>query len=104
MRHKSQAFEKLFEFISWAENQSGKKLKRYCTDGGEEFDNEARKSWCLEREVQWEPSTSYTPKQNGKAERLNYTLISSVRLIMASMKQPKSLWGEILRIVAHLKN
>ncbi len=28
MRHKSQAFEKFLEFTSWAENQSGKKLKK----------------------------------------------------------------------------
>ena len=104
MQHKSQTFEKFLKFISWAENQSEKKLKRYWTDGGEEFDNEALKSWCLERGVQWEPSAPYTPEQNGKAERLNYTLMSSVRSIMASMKLPKSLWGEILRTVAYLKN
>ncbi len=52
MRHKSQAFEKFLKFISWAENQSGKKLKRYRTGGGGEFDNEALKNWCLEHGVQ----------------------------------------------------
>ncbi len=104
MRHKSQAFEKFLEFISWAENQSGKKLKRYRTDGGGEFDNEALKNWCLEHGVQWEPSAPYTPEQNGKAERFNYTLMSSVRSIMAAMRLPKSLWGEILKTVAYLKN
>ena len=41
MWHKSQAFEKFLEFISWAENQSEKKLKRYRTDVGGEFDNKA---------------------------------------------------------------
>ncbi len=71
MRHKSQAFEKFLEFIYWAENQSGKKLKTYFTDGGREFDSEDPQSWCLERGVQWELSASYTPEQNGKAEKLN---------------------------------
>ncbi len=52
MRNKSQTFEKFLEFISWAENQSGKKLKWYRIDGEGEFDNEALKSWCLECGVQ----------------------------------------------------
>ncbi len=104
MRHKSQAFEKFLEFIPWAESQSGKMLKRYHTDGRGEFDHEALKSWYLECGVQWEPNTLYTPEQNGKVERLNYTLMFSVRSIMVSMKLCKSLWGEILRTVAYLKN
>ena len=91
MWYKSQAFEKFLEFISWAENQSEKKLKKYCIDGGEKFDNKAFKTWCLERGVQWEPSAPYIPKQNGKVERPNNTLMSSIWSIMASMKLPKSL-------------
>lgn len=51
MRNKSQAFEKFLEFIFWKENQSEKKLKRYRTNRGGKFDNEALKSWCLKRGV-----------------------------------------------------
>ncbi len=104
MRHKSQAFEKFVKFVTWAQNQSGNKLKRYRTDFGGEFDNELFKTWCEENGVQWEPSAPYSPEQNGKAERLNYTLMSSVRSILSTMKLPKSLWLEILKTVAYLKN
>ncbi len=79
-------------------------MKKYHTDGGGEFDNKALKNWCLEHGVQWEPSTLYTSKQNGKAERLNYTLMFSVQLIIANMMLLKSLWGEILTTVAYKKN
>ena len=51
-----------------------------------------------------ESSVPYCPEQNGKAERLNYTLISSVRTILSTMKLLKSLWFEILNTVAYLKN
>lgn len=51
MWYKSLAFEKFLGFISWAENLSGKKLKRYYTDGRGEFDNEALQSLCLEHGV-----------------------------------------------------
>ncbi len=44
MRHKSQAFEKFLGFISWAENQSGKKLKRYRTDVEREFNKRFSKA------------------------------------------------------------
>ena len=104
MWYKSQAFEKFLEFISWVENKSGEKLKKYCTDKKKKFDKEALKSWCLEHRVLWDPNASYTLEQNRKAERLNYTLMSSLCLIMAAIKLPKSLWGKILKMVTYLKN
>ena len=101
MQHKSQAFENFVQFIFSVENQLRKKIKKYCTDGVKEFDNEALKSWCLKYRIQWEPSTPYTLEQNRKVKRLNYTLMSFVRSIMAVIKLPKSLWREILKTVAY---
>ncbi len=49
-------------------------------------------------------SVPYTPEQNGKAERLNYTLMSLVRSILSTMHLPKTLWDELIRTVAYLKN
>ena len=91
IRHKSQAFEKFLEFISWAENQSGKKLKRNCRDGAGEFNNKILKSLCLEREVQWELSAPYITQQNGKAERFNCTLMSSASSIVAERRLTMSI-------------
>ncbi len=44
MRHKSQAFEKFVKFVTWEQNQSGNKLKRYRTDFGGKFNNELLKT------------------------------------------------------------
>lgn len=52
MQYKSLAFKKFLEFISLAENPSEKKLIKYYTNGGREFNNKAFKSWCLECGVQ----------------------------------------------------
>ncbi len=103
-RRKSQAFDEFFKFVTWAKTQSGNKLKRYRIDFGREFDNQSFKKWCEENIVQWEPCVPYCPEQNGKAERLNYTLMSSVRTIFSTMKLPKSLLFKILKTVAYLKN
>lgn len=104
MRHKSQAFKKFVKFVTWAQNQSGNKLIRYHTDFRREFDNKLFKIWCQGNGVQWEPNASYSPKQNKKAERLNYTLLFLVRSILSIMKFLKSLWLEIIKTVTYLKN
>ena len=56
------------------------------------------------RGIHWDPRAPYTPKQNGKAERQNYTLLASVCSILTAQKLPKSLWGEILKTTAYPKN
>ncbi len=81
MRRKSQAFVKFQKFIRHTERQSGKKLKRLRTDFGGEFANKAFPEFTPKEGIHWEPSALYTPEQNKKAERLNYTLMSSIRSI-----------------------
>ena len=93
MRTKGQTFDTFQRFIHQAERQSGKKLKHLRTDFGGEFANKA-----------FEEYAPYTPEQNGKAERLNYTLMSSVRSILAAMHLPKTLWDELIKTAAYLKN
>lgn len=90
--------------MTWAQNQFRNKLKRYYTDFGREFDNELFKTWCEKNRVRWKPSALYSPEQNSKTKRLKYTLISLVRFILSTIKLPKSLWFEILKIIAYLKN
>ena len=91
MRTKSQAFYTFQKFICQAERQSRKKLKHLRTDFGGEFANHAFEEYTSKEDVKWEPSAPYTPEQNGKAERLNYTLMSSVCSILSAIHLPKTL-------------
>lgn len=52
----------------------------------------------------WEPSTSYTPEQNGKAKHLIDTLIFFVCLILLAIYLPKIIWDELIKTVTYLKN
>ena len=104
MRTKSQTFDIFQKFIRQAERQSGKKLKHLYTDFGGEFANQVFKEYTAKEGVKWEPSAPYTLKQNGIAKRLNYTLMSSVRSILSAMHLPKTLWDELIKTVAYLKN
>lgn len=67
------------------------KLKHLLTDFGGEFVYQAFEEYSAKEGIKWEPSTPYTLKQNGKTERLNYTLMSLVCFILAAMHLPKTL-------------
>jgi len=44
------------------------------------------------------------PEQNGVAERLNRTLITKARSMLAAAELPKELWGEAVYIACYLRN
>ncbi len=103
-RTKSRTFDIFQKFIRQAERWSRKKLKHLRTDFGGEFANQAFEEYTSKEGVKWEPSAPYSQEQNRKAERLNYTLISSVRSILADIHLLKTLWDELIKTVAYLKN
>ncbi len=104
MKPKSQTFDIFQKFIRQAERQSGKKLKHLHTDFGGKFANKMFEEYTSKESVKWEPGATYTQEQNRKAERLNYTLMSSVRSILADMHLPKTLWDDLIKTSASLKN
>ncbi len=91
MRTKGQAFDIFEKFIRQVERQSGNKLKHLRTDFGRKFANKTFEEFTAKEGIKWEPSTSYTQEQNTKAERFNYTLMSSFGSILAAIHLPKML-------------
>jgi hypothetical protein len=49
-------------------------------------------------------SLPYTPQHNGKAERLNRTLVEKARATLAQAKAPRALWGQAVMTAAYLHN
>ena len=85
MRIKSQALDTFSKFICQAECQSDKKLKHLRTDFGKKFANCIFEEYKSKEGVKLKMSAPYTPEQNEKAERLNYTLMSSIWTILAAI-------------------
>jgi hypothetical protein len=54
--------------------------------------------------MQHQMTVPYTPQQNGKAERLNRTLLERARSMLAESGLPRSLWGEAIRTANYLRN
>ena len=101
---KSETLVKFKEYKAMIELQSGKQIKFLRSNNDGEFDNLGFEQLLQKTDIQWEPTAAYASNQNGKAERINYTLMSIVRSILYSMKLPKSLWGELILIAAFLRN
>jgi hypothetical protein len=51
-----------------------------------------------------ETTAPYTPEQNGKAERLNRTLMERVRAMLQDTKLPNSLWAEAVTTANYIRN
>ena len=61
--------------------------------------------WRKEHGVAWEPTIKGTPEQNGIAERLNQTLLATIRTIIEAFKGLDwSLWPELIQAAVYIRN
>lgn len=86
------------------ELQTGRRVRTVRHDNGGEYLSLGLRAWFSQRGVVQQTTVSYTPQQNGKAERLNRTLMEKVRSMLADSKLPRPLWGEALLTAAILRN
>ena len=51
-----------------------------------------------------ECTVSKTSEQNGVTERMNWTLVETVRAMLSDLKQPKKFWTETLSTASYVRN
>ncbi len=94
-------------FQKWkarAETETGRKLKVLRTDGGGEYTSTEFGRYLEKAGVNHELTIPQTPEQNGVAERMNRTLMESVRSLLADSGLSKEFWGEALSTATYLRN
>jgi hypothetical protein len=99
----SHEWVKIFRDFKKEFEKSGRVIRTLRTDGGTEYLGEMAKELALHH-IKHETTPTYTPTQNGVAERVNRTIIERVRAILAESRLPSSLWAELVRTVVYLKN
>ena len=82
------------DVINMLEKQSGWPLLVVRTDNGSEYINSTLATFFKDKGVLHQTTVRYTPEQNGKAERLNRTLLDRVRAMLEDSGLPKTLWAE----------
>lgn len=90
-------------FISQAENETGNKIKIFRSDNGTEFINKEVREVFQNKGIIHQTSVTFTPEQNGVAERENRILVEAARTMLYA-KDPISLWAESVNTAAYVIN
>lgn len=104
MKNKSDVFNIFKSFKTLVEKETGKVIKIFRTDNGGEYCSSEFERFLKENGIKHETSVPVNPEQNGVAERLNRTLVESVRTLLADSKLEKSFWAEALNTATYIKN
>ncbi|GJS60708.1 retrovirus-related pol polyprotein from transposon TNT 1-94 [Tanacetum coccineum] len=86
------------------ENQNDVKVKQIRIDNDTEFKNSELESFCDEKGISKNFSSSYTPEQNGVVERKNRTLIEAARTMLNGSVLSKNFWTKVVRITCYTQN
>ncbi|RKF60579.1 Retrovirus-related Pol polyprotein from transposon TNT 1-94, partial [Golovinomyces cichoracearum] len=99
MAQKSEVLGLLPEWKHQVELESGERLIKVRSDGVLEL----KKAIKLLSSIH-ESTTANTPEQSGKVERMNRTIVTKARSMLAGPDLPKRLWAEAMATACYLRN
>lgn len=91
-------------WVKRLETLTKKRVQGIRMDSGGEYKRKRLKNLLSERGIIPESTAPYTRQQNGRAERLNRTLLERVRAMLFDSNLPAKLWAETLTAAACVRN
>lgn len=104
LRSKSEAANKIKEYVRWVENLFNRKPRAIRSDGGGEYVGTDLLNFYKAEGIHYQFTTPYTPQQNGVAERKNRALQEMANCLLLDAGLPKRYWGEAVMTAVHLQN
>eukprot|EP00877_Chromochloris_zofingiensis_P012353 jgi/Chrzof1/7371/Cz02g21110.t1 len=104
LKQKSDISKVVPDVFNMLEKQSNNQVKGVRTDNGGEYVNNVLNSYYSSKGIIAQHTVPYSPQQNGKAERLNRTLLDKARSMLADARLPSQLWGEAVVTANYLRN
>ncbi|UYV68969.1 hypothetical protein LAZ67_6001832 [Cordylochernes scorpioides] len=104
LKSKSETQEILKEFIEYIENTTNKRIKKFRSDNGTEFNNQELESNLKRNGIEHQRTTFFSPSQNGRCERTNRSLIEGARALLIESGLPIKFWAEAMNTYTYLKN
>lgn len=104
MKNKSDVFQIFKDWSIMIQKQYDCKIKRFRTDNGGEYTSNEFEMYLKKEGIVHEKTIPYTPEQNGLAERMNRTLIETIRTMLADSNVSKSLWAEAISTASYVRN
>src|SRR5208282_3467238 len=96
-------FEEFKERAELHFHSKGYKIKAVRMDGGSEY-QATLKGFLIEKGIESDITTHYSPESNGISERLNRTLLDMARTMLFGANLPNKLWAEAVSTAVYLKN
>lgn len=104
LRTKSDVASTLTNFITYIQRQTGFIVRRIRSDNGGEYTSAALTDFYASNGIKPEYTVPHNPEMNGKAERLNRTLLEKARTMLAAADLPPSLWAEAISTANYVRN
>lgn len=104
LKNKSEASEYIKEFIQEVEAYHNIRVSKIRSDNGGEYTSTSFKQWCKSKGIILDFTIPYSPQLNGKAERLNRTLLEKARSLIFDKNINKEMWGEAIFVATYLLN
>ena len=104
LKHKHEAFSHFKHWKALAERHGECKVKTLRSDQGGEYTSTQFQNYLKDCGIKQEFTVARTPQQNGRAERLNRTLMDMSRAMTNGAGLDKKFWGEGVLTSAYLKN
>ena len=99
---KSDVLNKFKLFHPWLERKFKCTLKRVYSDRGGEYI--ALRSYLEDKGIEHTMSPSYSPNQNGIAERANRTIVECARTMLEHAGLPRTFWAEAVVHASKIRN
>jgi transposase InsO family protein len=104
LKKKSEAFAKFKIWKAEVENQTRRKIKCLRTDNGTEYRDGDFLKFCEEYGIKRHFTVRKTLQQNGVGERLNRTIIETVRCLRFNAELPKIFWAKVVDMACYIIN
>lgn len=104
LKTKGEVLKSFQDFKCLVENQTGMKMKILRIDNGKEFCSHNFESFLKKNGILHQTSVSYTPEQNGSAERMIKTVVEKARYLMLDANLDEKFWAEAVNTTVYLRN
>jgi transposase InsO family protein len=104
LKHKDDSEDWLISYDKKILVKTGKHLGTLRSDGGGEFFNNSFREYCDSHGISQQSSTPYTPQQNGRAERINRTVLEGTSAMLFDASLPFEYWGLAAQCFIYVKN
>ncbi|SGZ30015.1 BQ5605_C052g12592 [Microbotryum silenes-dioicae] len=91
-------------FRTSVENMTGKKIRSVRSDNGGKFTSKMFETYFKTSGIIHERTAPYTPENNGQVERLNGSIMTTVKAMLHDANLPKTFWSYAMQAAVYLSN